>query len=306
MADEEKTIVRDIRSITNPDGEGKPREEPYLIVLSGGPVGMMYRILAEGPTIIGRAIDADVRLEDEGVSRNHAQILYPNETGNPIVEDLNSTNGTFVNGEQIRRHELQDGDKVQIGSTSILKFSYQDDLERTFQQELYTRGVKDGLTGIYNKKYFLDRIEAEYSHARRHEGHLTLLIFDIDHFKRVNDTFGHPAGDHVLIELSKVVLETLRTEDVFARYGGEEFVILMRDVDDEGATVLSERIRHNVEAHTFVHSGTVIPLTISIGVGSLSDDISEAEELIHVADKYLYKAKNAGRNRVEGRSVRTV
>ena len=120
MADEEETIVRDIRSITNPDGEGKPREEPYLIVLSGGPVGRMYRIRAEGPTIIGRAIDADVRLEDEGVSRNHARILYPNETGSPVVEDLNSTNGTFVNGEQIRRYELQDGDKVQIGSTSIL------------------------------------------------------------------------------------------------------------------------------------------------------------------------------------------
>lgn len=300
MADEEKTIVRDIRALT-PD-EGEKREEPFLIVLSGGPVGMMYRIRSDAPTIIGRSLDADVRLDDEGVSRNHAQIVV-DPAGPPLIQDLQSTNGTFVNGVQISRQALHDGDKVQIGSTSILKFSYQDDLEHRFHNKMYEHGVKDGLTGIYNKRYLLDRIEAEYSHARRHGGELTMLIFDIDHFKQINDTYGHPAGDSVLIELARAVQSTLRTEDVFARYGGEEFVILMRDVDDRGAIVLAERIRHMVEHHPFVHEGTRIPVTISIGVGSLNDDVSEAVELIHVADKYLYKAKNGGRNRVEGRSA---
>jgi pSer/pThr/pTyr-binding forkhead associated (FHA) protein len=175
MANDGKT-----KTVSRTPGKGM-REEPYLIVLAGGSIGIMHQLRADAATLIGRGLDADVRLEDDGVSRRHAKITLA-AGADPVLEDMGSSNGTFVNGERIQKHVLKDGDKVQIGSISILKFSYQDDLERTFQQQLFDRGIKDGLTNIYNKKYFLDRIDSEYAHARRHKRDLSLLLFDIDNF----------------------------------------------------------------------------------------------------------------------------
>ncbi len=299
MANEVKTS-QGLRRV--PD-KGTP-EEPYLIVLAGGPVGMMYKLRAEPPMFIGRGRDADIHLEDEEVSRRHAKITGICD-GNPILEDLGSSNGTFVNGIQIQRQQLKDGDKIQMGSISILKFSYQDDFERSIQQELFDRGMKDGLTEIYNKKFFLDRLASEYAHARRHNRDVSLLFFDIDHFKNINDTHGHPAADFILRELALVVRETLRTEDLHARYGGDEFVVLMRDVDDASALVLAQRIHSVVDSHKFIFNGVEIPLTISLGVASLSATMNDATELVQLADKYLYKAKKAGRNRIGGGAVKS-
>lgn len=279
------------------------REEPYLIVLAGGPVGMMYRVKLKDATVIGRGLDADIRLEDEGVSRRHARVVASHD-GDPVIEDLGSSNGTFVNGQAIERQVLRDGDKIQIGSVSILKFSYQDNLELTFQQELFDRGIKDGLTEIYNKRYFLDRIAGEFAHARRHGSKLNLLMFDIDHFKKINDTHGHPAGDIVLQELAKLVSKMLRTSDVLARYGGEEFVVLMRDVDEAGALILAQRVRRHVKRYRFAAKHTPIALTISIGMSSLSDEMESADDLVQQADDYLYKAKKAGRDCIGGRAIR--
>ncbi|MFQ5936273.1 MAG: GGDEF domain-containing protein [Acidiferrobacterales bacterium] len=292
------------RTISRVPARGE-HEEPYLIILAGGPVGMMHKLRASGTTVIGRGLDADLRLEDEGVSRRHAQIVA-SEDGDPILEDLGSANGTFVNGAQIEKHTLKDGDKIQVGSVSILKFSYQDELEKTFQQELFDRGIKDGLTGVYNKRYFLDRILGEFTHARRHQLKLSLIIFDIDHFKVVNDTHGHPAGDFVLKELARLVRKMLRTADVFARYGGEEFALLMRDIDEAGALVLAQRIRQQVKQHSFEVKGSSISLTVSLGISALSDEMESADDLIQLADKYLYKAKRAGRNCIGGRAVKAI
>ncbi len=291
MADEAKT-----ERIRRTPSKGS-REEPYLIVLAGGPVGMMYKLSSKAAMVIGRGLDADIRLVDDGISRWHAKLTGGSD-GNPILEDLGSSNGTFVNGIQIQRQRLKDGDKIQIGTISILKFSYQDDLERSFQQELFDRGMKDGLTEIYNKKFFLDRLASEYTHARHHNRDLSLLFFDIDHFKNINDTHGHPAADFTLKELAGVVQTTLQTVDILARYGGDEFVVLMRDIDDAGALMLAQRIHSVVDSHKFIFNGVEIPLTISLGVASLSATMNDVTELVQLADKYLYKAKKAGRNRI--------
>lgn len=280
-------------------------EEPYFIVLSGGAVGMMYKLNRDGPMVIGRGLGADVRLDDEGVSRQHSKVTAVGN-GDAVLEDLGSSNGTFVNGDRIQRHTLKDGDKVQVGSISILKFSYQDDLERAFQEQLFDRGIKDGAIGIYNKKYLLDRIDSDYSHAQRHRTNLSLLMFDIDHFKEINDTYGHPAADLVLKELAQIVRRTLRTSDVFARYGGDEFVVLMREIDDAGTLVLAKRVHKLIKKHKFVFEGMQISITISLGMASLSDNVKNATELLGVADKYLYKAKQAGRDCIGGHAVKTV
>lgn len=298
MADEAKTdrIRRAPRKEAN--------EEPYLIVLAGGPAGMMYKLRSDVEMMVGRGLEADIRLEDEGVSRQHATVTGSRD-GNPILKDLGSSNGTFINGSRIQRQELKDGDKIQIGSISILKFSYQDDLERSFQQKLFDRGTKDGLTEIHNKKFFLDQLASEYAHARRHNRHLSLLFFDIDHFKNINDMYGHPAADFTLKELARVVRETLRTADVLARYGGDEFVVLMRDIDDAGTLVLAQRIHSIVDSHKFIFNGVEIPLTISLGMASLSATMNDATEFVELADKHLYEAKKAGRNRIGGPAVKT-
>lgn len=291
------------KTVSRTPGKGL-RDEPYLIILSGGVVGMMYHLRPDAATLIGRGLDVDVRVEDEGVSRKHAKVTVVENEG-PILEDLGSSNGTFVNGAEIKRHVLKDGDKVQVGSNSILKFSYQDELERDFQEHLFDRGIKDGLTGLYNKKYFLDRIDSDYAHAQRHDTSLALLLFDIDHFKKINDTYGHPAGDSVLKKLTRIVRKTLRTADIFARYGGDEFIVLMRNVDDAGALVLAQRIRGRIKKQEFVFEDTRIPVTVSLGIGTLSDNVNNAAELVQVADKYLYKAKQAGRNCIGGRVTKT-
>ncbi len=305
MAEDEKTAVRDIRSLFGEQNAPERREVPYFIVIAGGTVGMMYK-LTQSDTFIGRATDAEVRVDDEGVSRKHARVsTTPNQQ--VILIDLGSTNGTYVNGTRVTEQVLRDGDKVQVGSTTVLKFSYQDALEESFQRKLFDSAVKDGLTGIYNKKFLIDRIETDFAHAKRHRTCLTLVIFDIDFFKKVNDGYGHPCGDYVLKELATLVKKTLRNEDVFARFGGEEFVVLMRDVDDTGALVLAERLRRLVEQYPFEFEGKRIPVTISVGIGTMNIEqnppFNDAAELVNRADQYLYKAKRSGRNRVEGKAL---
>ena len=172
-------------------------------------------------------------------------------------------------------------------------------LER-YQKELYNSVVRDGLTGCYNKKFFGDRIESEFSYSLRHGQPLSLIMFDIDHFKKVNDTYGHQAGDQVLKELASVVNRCIRGEDIFARYGGEEFALLLRDTNAERSFILADRIRRTVAAHRFVFKRTRIPVTISLGIATLQGtSLADTDEMIRVSDEYLYKAKHSGRDRVE-------
>jgi diguanylate cyclase (GGDEF)-like protein len=277
-------------------GEGVKRDRAYLVVLAGASVGEMYKI-DHVRTIIGRGQKAEVRLLDDGISREHAKVVVE---GNRIyLEDMGSTNGTFCNGLKVDRKELADGDKILVGSTTILKFTYHDNLDEIFQKQMYESALRDGLTKAFNKKYFTDRLESELTFALRHVSPLVLVMFDIDHFKKVNDTHGHQAGDLVLSEISTLLTAALRAEDVFARYGGEEFAVICRGTDVSQAPIVGERLRKAVENHRFVFEGTHIPVTISVGIASLPDPaVKDATDLVARADKALYQSKHGGRNRV--------
>jgi two-component system cell cycle response regulator len=276
--------------------EGGKRDRAYLVVLAGASVGEMYKIDTE-KTVIGRGQNARIRLLDDGISREHAQLVVINER--VVLEDLGSTNGTYCNGLKVDRKELADGDKILVGSTTILKFTYHDNLDEIFQKQMYESALRDGLTKAFNKRYFTDRLESEFTFSTRHVTPLTLVLFDIDHFKNVNDTFGHPAGDYILSELSNLMSSSLRAEDVFARYGGEEFAIICRGSDAAQGQIVGERLRKAVEASTFTFEGQSIPITISVGLAALPDPaITDSSELIRAADAALYTSKRSGRNRM--------
>jgi two-component system cell cycle response regulator len=277
-------------------GDGVKRDRAYLIVLAGSAVGEMYKLDKER-TIIGRGGKAQIRLIDDGISREHAEIVA--EKGQLFLRDLGSTNGTFCNGIKVDARPLADGDKILVGSTTILKFTYHDNLDEAFQRQMYESSLRDGMTKAFNKKYFTDRLESELTYAIRHNAPLALLMFDIDHFKQVNDTFGHPGGDHVLTELSALMMTSLRTEDIFARYGGEEFAIIGRGSDVKQGQVIAERLRRAVEARVFTFQGKTVPVTISLGVAGLPDPlIKDSMALVEAADAALYRSKQGGRNRV--------
>ena len=269
----------------------------YLIVLSGRSVGKMYK-LPVGEHHLGRSVDAEIRLDDEGVSRLHAKMV---RAADGLVElvDLTSTNGTYVNGAKIRTFTLSDGDRIQVGSVTILKFSYQDSLEEQFQQQLYESATRDPLTQAFNKRSFNEQLERDFSHALRHELPLGLVMLDVDHFKRVNDSHGHPAGDHVLQRMAATIMGSLRTENAFCRVGGEEFAIIMRDCSAEEAEQLAERLRQLVATTHFVYGSVTLPVTISLGVASLSRERHATDSaLVEEADQCLYEAKRSGRDKV--------
>ncbi len=292
MADERTQIFEP----QAPPTGGVKRDRAYLVVLAGASLGEMYKI-EQDKTVIGRGQKAEVRLLDDGISREHAQILV--EGSKIFLQDLGSTNGTFCNGLKVDRKELVDGDKILVGSTTILKFTYHDNLDEIFQKQMYESALRDGLTKAFNKKYFTDRLESELTFAIRHSAALSLVMFDIDHFKKVNDTYGHQAGDHVLSTISTLLTSALRAEDVFARYGGEEFAVICRGTDLAHAQIVGERLRKSVEKHSFVFEGTQIPVTISVGIAGLPDPaVKDAPDLVSRADKALYQSKHGGRNRV--------
>jgi two-component system cell cycle response regulator len=290
---DEKTAIR-----AAPDTSPRSRQNAYFIVISGKSVGRMFKITAP-EMVIGRATDSQIQLEDEGVSRRHVKVLWAPD-GSVRIQDLQSTNGTYCDGVRVESHLLQDGQKVQLGNATILKFSYQDDLEESFQRQLYESATRDNLTRLYNRKFFVERLRAEFSYALRHGTPLTLVLLDVDNFKRVNDTRGHPCGDYVLTKLGSVLLDSVRSEDVLARWGGEEFGLILRACPADHGYLLADRIRRKVEGTKFHYAGEDIPLTVSAGFATLqSGNFQTPENLITAADQNLYLAKRGGRNKVE-------
>ena len=278
------------------EGQGVRPGTPYLVVLVGSRVGEMFR-LSKAATILGRSEDVDVRLADDGVSRRHAAILT--KGSKVMLEDLGSVNGTYRNGSRIADAvQLGDGDKISMGGTTILKFTYQDAIEEQFNRQLYESAVRDGLTDVYNRRYFDDRLRAEMTYARRHGTRLALMMADLDHFKRVNDEHGHQVGDAILRDVARRMSSALRGEDVIARYGGEEFAILCRDLDEPQATILATRLRQSVAHAPSGEDHAPVRMTISIGITiGPASEISTAEELVSAADSALYAAKRQGRDR---------
>ena len=290
------TILLDGRDGRGPAREAPGRKRAFVVVLAGDRMGEMFPI--EGPrTTIGRGLKADVRINDEGISRTHAVVEY--RDGRYVLCDAGSTNGTYANGERIEEHVLVEGDKIQIGASSVLKFTFHDELDEDFQRKLYESALRDRVTGVFNRSYFNNRLESDVAFALRHGKPLALVMIDIDHFKRVNDTYGHPAGDALLRDFAARVHATTRSEDVFARYGGEEFALICRDVDARKALRAAERILRTITKEPFDVGGTRLPVTASLGVADLGQlHQPSAEQLVRAADAALYRAKADGRARI--------
>jgi diguanylate cyclase (GGDEF)-like protein len=159
------------------------------------------------------------------------------------------------------------------------------------------QATTDGLTGLVNHRTFQERFSTMLGRADRHDLAVSLLLTDIDHFKKVNDTYGHPTGDEVLRRVAGILKASARKIDIVARYGGEEFAIVLDGTDREGARQLAERVRAEVEQQSFPSSKGAFKATLSIGVSSYPDDAREKAELISRADQSLYAAKHGGRNR---------
>jgi diguanylate cyclase (GGDEF)-like protein len=271
-------------------------KRPYLIIIAGTHVGELHKVEKKRSTI-GRSVCADIRIVDEGISREHVELLVDGE--HVSIRDLGSTNGTFRNGERIEAGEIADGDKISLGSTTILKFSFQDGVDQAYQQRLYLSAVRDGLTQVLKREFFLERLDGEVAFSVRHASPLALILWDLDRFKEVNDLHGHHAGDLVLTATARAVSRVIRGEDFFGRYGGEEFVLACRATPPDRALRIAERLR-NAIGKTIVDIGaTSLQVTASFGVATCpSPGISSSSELIAAADTGMYKAKALGRNRV--------
>jgi diguanylate cyclase (GGDEF)-like protein len=267
-----------------------------LVHVQGTELGRV-RPLTQEVTLIGRSTEADLWLGDDGVSRKHARLV---KTGDSYtLEDLKSANGTFVQGERITERKLADGDQIQLGPTAIFRYSITDDDQRALLEQLYSTSVTDALTGARNREYLDSLLITELSYADRHDHDLSFVLFDLDHFKRVNDTYGHPAGDSVLVKVADAVRGQLRAEDSLCRYGGEEFCIVLRNIDLTGAHAMGERVRAVLEALRIAHESLELKVTASVGCASRREltEVSPSS-LISLADERLYKAKQSGRNRV--------
>ena len=210
------------------------------------------------------------------------------------IDDLESANGTWVNGERISNHRLEDGDKIRLGDGTLLRYAIQDAADENFQQVMYDLALRDALTKAYNREHFGAHLLKEVSFARRHSTPLSLLMLDIDHFKHVNDTYGHLAGDKVLVELAERVQGVLRAEDTLSRYGGEEFAVVLRGIELDNAAIVGERIRCVVTQAPFDYKGQTLPITASLGAASLGDYAPDPNGLVRAADEALYAGKRVG------------
>jgi two-component system cell cycle response regulator len=290
---DEKTRVTQVVQAPPPDQT--PGNDCVVVIYAAEPglLGKRY-VLDKSPLRIGRGGDNHIVLDGDSVSRRHSH--FERRSNGWFIVDDGSTNGTFLNEEQIKREAgLNNGDRVKVGPT-ILKYLSGLDAEAKYHEEIYRMTIVDGLTQIHNKRYLFEALDKELIRARRYDRQLSLVIFDIDYFKNINDQYGHLAGDHVLRELARIVQERIRRDEVFARYGGEEFVIALPETSLQGAVTLAENLRARVETHGFSFQGERIPVTISIGCAVLGEE-KTAADLIQLADDKLYEAKRGGRNR---------
>ena len=294
--DEKTRVTQVVRPIAG-DEDDVQRTDCLVVIYTKEPTLLGKRfVLDDSPTRIGRGTDNHIVLDSDSVSRRHAHLETRGK--NWIVTDDGSTNGSYVNDEQVHREVvLRNGDRLKIGST-IFKFLSGADVEAQYHEEIYRLTIVDGLTQVHNKRYLFEALERELIRGRRHSRNLAVLMFDIDHFKRINDLHGHLAGDFVLKELARLVQSRIRRDEVFARYGGEEFCIILPETTLDGAVELAERLRQQVHDHTFVFQQDKIKVTVSLGCAVLSEDDRNAGELLRRADERLYEAKNSGRNRV--------
>jgi len=272
----------------------------YLIMVRGGMTGTMMRVDAQ-TTGLGRSGDNTYQFHDATVSRRHAVLSYDSD-GLPWLTDLGSSNGTFVDGKKLvpnRPTRLEEGSRIQLGAALVLKYVSLDPCDERFQREMFERAVRDNLTGLYNRAYFLEQAGPLCDQYAQRDMGLAILMVDIDRFKQINDEHGHDAGDTVLREVARVLRESTRLEDLVARYGGEEFIFALPVASLDQAVERAERVRNHLAQRTMNVKGRQFRVTVSIGLScNLSGWPRTIAGLISAADEALYEAKLNGRNRV--------
>jgi diguanylate cyclase (GGDEF)-like protein len=262
---------------------------------TGPGMGTRYPLTGSA-LVIGRENDCDIQIHDHSVSRRHARILTG--TDGHYAVDLQSTNGTFVNDVPASMRKLKDGDYLRVGNC-IYRFLAGGNVEAEYHEEIYRLTIIDALTEIHNKRYLMEFLDRELARSARYHRPLTLLLFDIDRFKAINDAHGHLGGDFTLRELSACVKSVVRKEELFARYGGEEFIVVLPESTLEAGLNVGERLRTMVEKYTFVFETKTFHITISLGMAWTSGaEALTPLELIRQADEKLYQAKRAGRNMI--------
>ncbi len=255
--------------------------------------------IEQSSVTIGRATEAGMQLGGQGVSREHCKI--DRQGDQYVLQDLGSRNGTFVNDERLAPGEfrtLREGDVVRAGET-VLRYLHENVHEKAYHQGLRNAGTRDALTQAMTKGHFQEVARPLLNRAARTQSECSLILFDIDHFKKINDTYGHLAGDYVLRELASLVSHQIRDYDQFARWGGEEFAVMLPAQDAETAQRVAEKLRESIASHSFSYEGVQIPVTSSFGVHALEHGQKfSLERMIERADQCLYEAKALGRNRV--------
>ena len=298
MTDEGKTSV-----FRDGDHGGAPagaeQGTPCLVVYYGGYLGRRHA-LDKPEIVVGRSDAAAIQVDHESVSREHCRLTV--QGGSCRIRDLGSTNGSWINDQRVEDDELHDGDLLRVGQT-VFKYLTGTNIEAKYHEAIYRLSTTDGLTGAANKRAFLEVLDRELRRAHRYGRRLSLAIFDIDLFKRVNDTWGHLAGDSVLRELGRLVADQVRRVDTFARYGGEEFALILPEIDRGEARAVCEKLRTLISEHTFACDQAVLPITVSFGVATYdlrapagATPPPEAASVIAAADAKLYEAKASGRN----------
>ncbi len=303
---EDISVIKEPAEIDTFSGQYQRSGErrPALVFLRGELLAVPIP-LERAQVTVGRALDADIRVNDSRASRLHARIITePDENGvvRYRLKDLDSTNGTILNGKAIDQALLQDGDKFEIGD-QLIRFEMLDEIDREFQQQIHRLLVHDELTGLLTSKSFFSELRREAARAVSESMPFCVLMMDIDHFKEVNDTYGHLVGSETLEEIGAVIKQSLRAGDVGARFGGEEFAAFLLDADYAQGLVAAERVRSAIEKHDFsaVRRGSreqprTHKITISVGVASFPDDGRDPIQLVELADSALYRAKRSGRN----------
>lgn len=277
------------------------RSRAVLMVIGGQQTGRVLS-LSTGPSVtIGRSTRATHQLDEPSVSGIHARIIRTEPSY--VLVDEKATNGTFLNGERVvEPTPLKDGDRVQLGPMLVLRFSVVSEAEERSLKMVYESAHRDGLTAVFNRKHVDERLDVELAYADRHEKPLSVVLVDLDHFKRVNDEHGHQAGDEVLRAVGAILLKGSRVEDIVGRFGGEEFLIVVRDTPGPAAVVVAERVLLAIAQAQVEYGGRTLSVTASAGVASLACCGAEKtrDALVRIADERLYRAKMQGRNRVVG------
>lgn len=288
------------RTLVYSSGTTKPGDfQSSLFVIRGDRLGACLTIGAS-PVTIGRSADADFQISSTGVSRWHCQLFRAESS--LWVRDLDSTNGTFVNDKPAKEAELLDGDQVRVAQT-IFKCVIDSSYEASYHHAMYEGLVRDAMTGLYNRRFAMEMLSKEVARARRDFSHeFSALILDLDHFKRINDRYGHLNGDKVLREVARVLQQRVRDSDTLARIGGEEFLVLLPDTGYQAALAIADDLRIAVQNQcadiVMIEMDARQSVTLSAGVAAWTAQMRMPADLLQVADRQLYQAKAKGRNRV--------